>query len=498
MQYVADAGEAKEIDRISIQELGIPSVVLMEKAALAVAGCVMAGNSLAAKVLAVCGMGNNGGDGVAAARLLWEKGYEVQILLLGDREKASPDMETQLKIAENLEIRISTSFPEEEYDVILDAIFGIGLSREVGGSYAQAVQWINRQKARVYAVDIPSGVCASTGKILGTAVQAEQTITFGVNKRGLLLYPGCSCCGQISVVDIGFPGKAVEKAAPSAFTLTWEEAKAGLPVRRLRTNKGSYGRVLVIAGSPQMSGACYFTAAAAYRMGCGLVKLLTSQENRKVLQACLPEAIVGAYAQEDLQEELEWADVVAIGPGLGCSDLAKELVMQVLKVRNKSVVIDGDGLNLLAAHLQGKGLQLPGNFILTPHMKEMSRLVQVDVPTLQEQMIEQALLALSPKAPDGKEECPVLVLKDARTIVTDGRQVYINTTGNNGLATGGSGDVLAGMIAGLAAQGAPPVHAAVLGVCLHGEASEKYLEEGSRYSMMASDILKVLPSILPK
>lgn len=514
MQYIIDAEEAREIDRISIEEIGIPSMVLMEKAALAVAECVKSSICPQDKVLAVCGMGNNGGDGVAAARLLWEDGYFVTVCLIGEREKASEEMHQQLTIVENLGIRVCTGLPAGEYNVILDALFGIGLCREVTGEFADVIHWMNDQDAVRFAVDIPSGIHASTGEVLSTAVCADFTVTFGTNKRGLVLFPGCSYGGEVVVADIGFPKQAVEKVAPRSYTLTREDVVTRMPSRISRSNKGSYGKVLVIAGSRQISGACYLCAAAAYRMGCGLVKVITAEENGLVIKSKLPEALVKTYdshldysqpeprqkLSQWIQQEIQWATSIVIGPGIGMEEPAELLLMQVLQERNKSIVIDADGLNLLAKHREffregeeGRWkIHLPENIILTPHLTEMTRLVHVELPVLQAKIMEEALCSIS--RADGQ----ILVLKDARTIVTDGSGVYINTTGNNALSTGGSGDVLSGMIAGLLAQGMKPKSAAILAVCFHGMAAEKYLEIGGRYSMLASDILKMLPGILPK
>ena len=298
MQYITDVREAKEIDRMTIQEIGIPSMVLMEKAALAVAGCVKSNAAPESHVLAVCGMGNNGGDGVAAARMLWEDGYPVTVSLIGNEENASEEMKKQLDIARKLGIHICTGLPSGEYDVILDALFGIGLSREVTGEFADAINWINEQDALRFAVDVPSGVNASTGEILAVAVVADFTITFGTNKRGIVLFPGCNYAGNVVVADIGFPKKVVEKVLPRTYTLTREDAMEMMPPRILRSNKGSYGKVLVIAGSPEISGACYLSAAAAYRMGCGLVKVFTAAENGPVIKNLLPEALVKTYDSE--------------------------------------------------------------------------------------------------------------------------------------------------------------------------------------------------------
>lgn len=528
MQYIADAREAKEIDRISIQEIGIPSVVLMEKAALAVAGCVKANIHPGDKILAVCGTGNNGGDGVAAARLLWEEGYSVTISLIGRMESQSEEMKRQLSIVHNLGIPVCTGLPSGEYNVILDALFGIGLVREVTGEYADVIRWINDQEAVCFAVDIPSGISASTGEVLKTAVYADYTITFGTNKLGLVLFPGCHYAGQVIVADIGFPKKAVEKTAPRAYTLTREEAVQLMPPRILRSNKGSYGKVLVIAGSREISGACCLCAAAACRMGCGLVKVITAEENGPVIKNRLPEALVKTYdsdldyskienRQQLLQwmdEELQWATTIVIGPGLGLEEPAGILLMRILREKDKAIVVDADGLNLLAGQEEffvaredgTRKICLPENIVLTPHLMEMSRLTKIELSTLRDRMVEQALDFMGQTLDSmgqtldstAQDACPTLVLKDARTVVTDGKEIYINTTGNNALSTGGSGDILSGMIAGLLAQGLKPKQAAVLAVCLHGIAAEEYMEYGGRYSMMASDILDMLPKILPK
>ncbi|MCI7062240.1 MAG: NAD(P)H-hydrate dehydratase [Lachnospiraceae bacterium] len=515
MQYITDVREAKEIDRITIQEIGIPSMVLMEKAAIAVAGCIKAKAKPESRILSVCGMGNNGGDGVAAARLLHDEGFFVVISLIGNEENASDEMKRQLDIARKLGIYICTGLPEGEYDIIIDAIFGIGLSREVTGEFADAINWINEQDALRFAVDVPSGINASTGEILSVAVAADYTVTFGTSKRGIVLFPGCNYAGEVIVADIGFPKKVIETVSPRAYTLIREDALKMMPKRIVRSNKGSYGKVLVIAGSAQISGACYLSAAAAYRMGCGLVKVFTAEQNGPILKSLLPEALVRTYDSEldytqslnrfditkSLQEEIKWATTIIIGPGIGTAEPAGIMLDEVLKEKNKAIVIDADGLNVLAKKENyfvkredgTRKICLPENVVLTPHLQEMTRLTRFELPSIRAKIVEQALLSLE------STNCQTLVLKDARTVVTDGGEVYINTTGNNALSTGGTGDILSGMIAGLLAQGMRPNKAAVLAVCFHGMAAEEYVRtKGGRYSMMAGDLLDILPQILPK
>ena len=364
-------------------------------------------------------------------------------------------------------------------------------------------------------MDIPSGVNATTGEILAVAAAADFTITFGTNKRGIVLFPGCNYAGTVIVSDIGFPKKAVEEIRPRAYTLTRQDAMELMPPRILRSNKGSYGKVLVIAGSAEISGACYLCAAAAGRMGSGLVKVFTAAENSTVIRTRLPEALVATYdstldySQPEnrlelsgrLQEEIKWASCIVIGPGIGTKEPAGILLTEVLKEKNKAIVIDADGLNVLSGKDEyfveredgTRKLALSANVVLTPHLQEMTRLTRFELPLIRARIVDQALLAL--ECANGQ----TLVLKDARTVVTDGGEVYINTTGNNALSTGGTGDVLTGMIAGLLAQGMRPKRAAVLAVCLHGIAADEYVRDrGGRYSMIASDLLDMLPQILPK
>lgn len=499
LDYILNAAEAAEIDRISIYETGIPSVVLMEKAAMAVAHhiqkiCSTSYNNMPSgniKVLAVCGTGNNGGDGIACARMLKEAGFNASIFLTGDKDKATEETKIQLGIAANLYVPFITKPEDNEYNIIIDALFGTGLSREITGEYAAWVDWINRQPSEVIAVDIPSGINADNGQIYGCAVKASHTVTFGSNKRGTVLFPGAAYSGNTIVADIGFPKNAVHKTAPKAYTYKKEDLEHLMPERRVRSNKGSFGKVLVIAGSAGMSGACMLAAKAAARTGCGIVKIATAPQNMDIIKTCLPEAITGTYA-DGITDGIKWADVVAIGPGLGTDGNAKKLVEEVLKIQDKPVVMDADALNMLPKFVpEGNGIDrygLKGNFIITPHIKEMSRISGATTNEIQENIIDYASCH--------KSGCTV-VLKDARTVVSDGGRIYINTTGNNALSTAGSGDVLCGIITGMLAQGMGIMEAASLAVLVHGITADVYAEKKNRYSMLASDIIEELQFVLP-
>ena len=503
MSIILDAEQAKEVDRIAIRELGMPSLVLMERASLRVARAVAKRTYPGNKVLAVCGSGNNGGDGVAAARILSQWGYSVTILLLGKEEKFTQEMAEQVRIARNLGMQIESGRQAEidlaGYSVILDGIFGIGLAREVTGTYRKWIERINESGTDVYAIDIPSGIHATTGEALGAGICAKVTVTFGSMKLGMALFPGRLHAGEVIVEDIGFPREAFRDISAKYFSYDGEDLEKNFPKRIPQSNKGSYGKLLVVAGSESMGGAALFSARAAYLVGAGLVKVVTHENNRVMLQSNLPEALLGIYGDDgiyDLAKDLAWATAVVIGPGLGQGESGRGLLRQVLRLKDDEgaipVLIDADGLNILAEwpeYFDREGrLLLPKHFVLTPHLKEMSRLQKCSVEDVRKDF---------PGSARDHSAGAVMVQKDAVTLVSDGKQIYVNTSGNNALAKGGSGDVLSGIIGGLLARGVDGFLAGCLGVYLHGLTAEEYVKFRSPSSMLASDILKLLPWVLP-
>lgn len=500
MKYVVDADTMSRIDQYAMNEIGIPSLVLMEKAALKMEEFMLARIEKSDRILAVCGVGNNGGDGVATARLLHERGYHADILIVGDQNKASEQMKIQLKIAANLGMSIFNSAKMCEYTVIIDSLFGVGLKRPIEGIFADAVQKVNDSGAKVFAVDLPSGVDGTNGKILNIAIRAHYTVTFGYHKFGLLMYPGCDYAGEVEVADIGFPKQASKHILPQGFYYEIDDLEQ-IPVRKAHSNKGTFGRVLVIAGSQNVSGAAFLSAKSAYRTGAGLVKILTTESNRTVLQTLLPEALLSTYQKNNidyqwLKKELDWATVIVLGPGIGMSDIASKIVSFVLENVKIPLILDADAINLLAFDKkyvindeiqQNTVLHLPSNVILTPHLKEMSRLTNLPL-----EHIVSNVLDVAKSYHDGF----VLVLKDSRTVVTDETHLYLNMSGNNGMATGGSGDVLTGIIAGLIAQGMSNFEAAAMGVYIHGLAGDHAAAEKNCRSVMAGDIVEALSDIL--
>ncbi len=485
--YLVTASEMREYDNNTIEKIGIPACVLMERAALAAVHKIetyCGGSRTGKSVLIMAGVGNNGGDGLAVGRILTERGYEVELWCVGNLEKASGQWEQQKKILDHYPVEWTEKPKKRSYDVLVDALFGVGLSRKVEGHYAEAVNLFGALDGWKLALDVPSGIDSDTGQICGCAVQADQTVTFGFCKRGLVLYPGCEYAGEVETADIGIPEQSFFGRKPEMYAYTGAVPEL-LPKRKKDGNKGTFGKVLLVAGSENMAGAAVLAAKAAYRMGAGMVRVITHSRNRIILQEAVPEALYGTLAH--LKEGLEWADVIAIGPGLGTGTAAVCSLEQVLMESGKPLLIDADGLNLLAQQpslremlaAQGKKGR---NVILTPHVGELSRLTGGSIADCRQNL---AFFGMGLAA----ELHGVVAAKDARTMVCqEGHPVCVNVSGNHGMATAGSGDVLSGIIAALLAQGLHAFHAASLGVYLHGMAADAVTEKTGAYSCMAGDI----------
>lgn len=510
MKYIVDKTEMKAIDTYSIEKMGMPSLILMERAAYAVAVKIKEKIGRGDKVLAVAGSGNNGADAVAAVRILHNEGYETAVYFAGEEKNFSEELKKQAEIIRNLGIReYNNTEPDfKRYSWLVDGIFGIGLSREVGGHYASVIRKMNESGTDICAVDIPSGIDGGSGQILGCAVQAKMTVTFGQNKLGLLLYPGCEYAGEIHVCDIGFARNAAVLAEPKVRSLEKSDIEKYLPERKAYSNKGTYGRLLVMAGSKGMSGACVLCAAAAYKTGVGLVRVLTCEENRSIVQQSLPEAIVSTYDSETpdmsiVRECVQWADTIIAGPGIGRSKTAAEILNTIFEESEVPVIMDADALNLLALSLKGRegvdgliaflGRRCP--VIMTPHLGEMSRLSGRDISWISRNLFE-----ICRKF--AKRYQVICVLKDARTVIAGGAGPdYINVSGNNGMATGGSGDVLSGIIGGLVCQCASKDEKtlklmAALGVYVHGLCGDEAKKVCGVYGLLATDIIKYIPYVI--
>ena len=492
MKYLVTAQEMKQYDKNTIEYLGIPGPVLMERAALAAEEFLkerFAAVKERTKVLIFAGMGNNGGDGLALARLLAADGYTVAVRCVGDPEKATEQWKRQWQTLQHFPVQTDSNTQTDEYNVIVDAIFGVGLSRPVEGSYAEAVEQMNAAKGFKLALDIPSGICSDTGRVLGCAFRADATVTFGFCKRGLFLYPGAEYAGQIRCADVGIGSESFLGQLPEMYT--YERHSVKLPVRDPAGNKGTFGKALLIAGSNGMAGAAVLAARAAYRTGAGMVKVITAEENRQIIQQGIPEALYGSYRQ--LAESLLWADVIAIGPGIGREEQAIQCLKTVVERSRKPLLLDADALNLLseengkvpAEQLRSQGAE--GRVILlTPHVGELSRLLGRTITECKEDLPSCGRML-------AEHFHGIAVAKDARTVVCrEEGPCYLNTTGNSGMATAGSGDVLTGTILGLLAQGMEAQQAAVTGVYLHGLAGELAARQHTEYGVMAGEIADCL------
>ena len=496
MKYLLDAQQMKACDQATTQTFRVPSVVLMERAALAVRDVVLERYPQARRILAVCGSGNNGGDGYAAARLLNLAGRTADVLFVGSHDKRTQQTALQAEIFSAYGGR---ELPDESslkgYDLILDALFGIGLKREVIGRYADVIGAVNRVDTPVVAIDIPSGVSADTGRILGCAVRADLTVTMQYAKLGQMLYPGAYLCGEILVRDVGITDERAAWTSEPVYALEKEDLKDLLPFRRPDANKGTCGKLLLIAGGKNMAGAAVLAGGAALRSGCGLVKILSDGENRTILQTALPEALFAPWPEDgDIRSHLEWADAVAIGPGLGQSDHRRTMLSGVLSSWNGPLLIDADALNLIAGD-RSLIPELPLSAVITPHPGEMSRLSA---------LFEEPALSVSEVAADPVQAavrcCEALgcitVMKGARTVIADSTQVCMNLYGNDGMACGGSGDVLTGIIGSLLAQGTEAEDAAKAGVLLHALAGDAAAASAGTRGMKAGDLVSFLPDIL--
>ena len=496
MQLWVNAAQMKAADQYTIQKLEVPSLELMEHAAQACVQVLEDEKVDLSHVCVVCGSGNNGGDGFAIARILQNNRYSVETFCVGNPEHYTEETQEQMYRLQECGGKITYGMPQEDsYSVIIDAVFGVGLSRKVEGRYRQVIEQMNRMRGTKFAVDIPSGLSATTGCILGCAFKADYTVTFQLKKIGLELSQGRTMAGKVIVPDIGISTDSICEDQEIVRTAGKDIYRKMLPDRPEDSNKGTYGRLLVIAGSKGMAGAAYLNAHAAYMTGAGLVRIYTSSDNREILQTLLPEAIITTYEEynkEELLSLLTWADGVCIGSGLGMSRLSEKILKTVIEYVKVPCLIDADGLNLLAENKNYLNQMAERRFVITPHMKEMSRLTGISVEELKADRI-QILKDFSSRY---RITC---VLKDSRTLIaSEEKGIRMNLTGNSAMAKAGSGDVLAGVISGWMVQGKEAEDAAELGTYIHGLSGDLAKFEKGVYSVMARDLIEYISKALMK
>lgn len=494
------AAQTRELDRIAIEELGIPGIRLMGRAGRAVFDVVLEEWPQVTSLRVFCGTGNNGGDGFILAELAHSRGISVRVYQLGDPDKISADalLAQQRMLQSGVVVEnwspdlMLTSDLEPGCSVIVDALLGTGLTGNVRGDYEAAIAAINASGLPVLAVDIPSGLCSDGGAVLGSAVRADRTTSFIGLKQGLLTGAGPEHCGTINYTDLEVPLEVFTRVASQAELLDLDELLQQLPPRPRDAHKGLSGSVLVLGGDHGMGGAALMAAEAAARCGAGLVSAATRPQHVSAFIARRPEIMChGVESAQDISDLIEQASVIAVGPGLGQSTWSEQL-LNAAADSNKPMVVDADALNLLA---QGRVVenQQRDNWILTPHPGEAARLLNTDTAAIQADRFA-AVRELQ------RQYGGVVLLKGAGSLIagggaeTEGR-VWVSSYGNPGMASGGMGDVLSGVLAGLVAQGLSPLASACLGVCLHGSAAESAAENGER-GLLATDLLAPMQALL--
>jgi len=517
---ILTADAMREVDRSAIERLGIPSLVLMENAALGVVDALgeAAGAIGAAESAAVfCGPGNNGGDGLAIARHLSVRGWEVKIFLASGGRALSADAAAQLAICRKMELPLEELATEDdaraalaaaaEYDLILDALFGTGLTRPLSGIFAVLAEGINDLERPVVAVDLPSGLDASRAALIGPHVRADLTVTFAAPKVAHVLTPAAGAVGELVVTDLGIPPRLIEEVAEPGgrlHLLVGEELAGWLPPREDDAHKGDFGHVLLVAGSPGKAGAAILGARAAVRAGAGLVTVAVPEPilnpvdlgSLESMTLGLPAGASGQLAAEAAGAVLAAAKgkaVVALGPGLGQEPETASAIRRMVLAAEPPVVLDADGINALAGRageLRGR----KGPTVLTPHPGELGRLLGISTADVQADRLAAVRRA-------AQETGAVVVLKGSRTLIAMSDQsgdadVWVNPTGNPGMASGGSGDVLTGLAAGLIAQreayGLEVLDAVLLAVYLHGLAGDLAVRATGENALAAGDLVESL------
>jgi len=511
------ANEMQAMDQKTIHSFGIPGLVLMENAGRGAVRVLLSkiNSKDTQKIAVLAGRGNNGGDGFVMARYLLEKGYGITVFLLAPKAAVKGDALAHMQLFEKLcdrspeaaliEIRDESQLKANQaqilhHDLFIDAILGTGLNADLRGLIRDSVELMNSSGKPVFSVDIPSGLNADTGKTMGTAVNAFATATFAFAKAGHILYPGNLHTGELSIIDIGIPKFIAHEKNIRLSLIERTEIAALFPPREFNSHKGSFGHLLVIAGSAGKAGAAALCANAAMRCGTGLVTLGVAQSLNPVLEGLvlepmthpLPEKEKGFLSENclaDILSLLKGKQALALGPGLGTREGTAKLVQKLVEQSPVPMVLDADAVNCLADDPESlKKKSRPA--ILTPHPGEMARLCRLSTPDVQADRMGLARKFAS-------EWDVILILKGARTVIAlpDGK-AFINPTGNPGMASGGMGDVLTGMVSGFLAQGFSPEAASLAGVYIHGLCADVLSKQKGAFGFLARDMIKAIPETI--
>jgi NAD(P)H-hydrate epimerase len=513
MMKVVTAEEMQNIDRTTIEGFGVPGLVLMERAGQSVAKKITR-IFRKKKVIVLSGGGNNGGDGIVVARNLKKKGWNVRVFLFSRESKLSPDCREQCRLAKKIKLPIEFRTDISEKDIrdaiVVDALLGTGISKSVRAPLSEVISVLNRSDVPVVAVDIPSGISSDNGRVMGDAVRADYTVTFGLPKMGHVFFPGKEYTGELFIEDIGFPEEMLTSDTLKAQIIDTNDAERLLPERPAYSHKGDYGHVLIVAGSRGKTGAAFMAGQACLRSGAGMVTLgvpetLVDTYHARVTEEMvlpLPDTGNGTLHHKAVIEILDFlyesADVLAVGPGIGVSDNTEKIIFELIRRSTAPMVIDADGLNAINTVAYFKKAKSP--IILTPHPGEMARLLNKKTGTRTKKAkktdIKRSIEEdrINTVRSFSKDTGVYLALKGAPTVIAEPEgNVYINTTGNPGMAKAGSGDVLTGIIAAFLGQGLNPLDATALGTYIHGRAGDAAALEKGLYSVIATDIIEKLP-----
>ena len=510
---VATAEQMQELDRKCMEVYRIPGIVLMENAGRGATEVITNAfpDIQKKKITIIAGKGNNGGDGFVIARNLLNQGISVKVFLLTDPKSLRGDAEANFNIFHHMKGEVIPVPSSKDYqkirkglensDLLIDGIFGTGLDAEVRGYYREVIDHLNTLGKPIIAIDIPSGLDANTGKPLGTAIRASLTVTFGLPKMGHLISPGIDYVGSLKVIDIGIPKRLVEEEKIQTHLLEYEEIRRWLSIpRRPDTHKGDYGHLLVIAGSVGKTGAAAMACEAALKMGAGLVTLAIPKSLNSIMEVKLTEVMTEPLPETPKQtlslrafnailRLCENKKAVIVGPGIGTYKETESLVLKLIKTLDLPIILDADGLTSLS--VQPKTLLATKRpLILTPHPGEMARLIRSTAKEVQEDRI-------GVSRNFSQSHNVYLTLKGHRTLIaTPKGEIFINPTGNPGMASGGTGDVLTGMIGGLICQGLDILPSLQISVYLHGLAGDVVARELGEKSLVATDIIRKIPALL--
>lgn len=489
----------KILDEACVNEYKIPLIIMMENAVLS--SIKHLDTDLHNRYIVVSGVGNNGGDGLGIARQLKARGKEVKVFIVGDIRKITPCSKTNLDIIKAMDIRCDIIdireknkdiLKELEYDVknsdaVIDCIFGTGLEREIRGTFKDIINIINLSGNFVYSIDVPSGINATTGEILGICIKADKTISFEFYKRGFLKYKAKEYTGEVIVEHIGIPENILDKYSDKEYITSINFVKNNIKERNIFNFKSDFGKVTIFAGSKGFSGAAFIASEAAIKSGSGLVTLVCDEDIQDIVSSKLSEGMTANYNEENrIKKLIETASAIGFGCGMGDNELTFQRLQYVLNNSNCPIVIDADGLNVLKDNLSVLK-KYKNKIIATPHLGEMSKLTGKPISYIKENRLDVA-------KEFAKENNIIILLKGYETIITDGNITYINPTGNSSMANGGMGDCLLGIITSFIGQGIEIFKAVVCAAYLHGYIGDILSEK--LYTVNATHIIKKIPSVM--